>query len=203
MFVLLTGQFRSYLQPLFILIIVPFGLVGAIWGHLLMGLPLTLFSIFGLVALAGVIVNDSIVLIDFINANVAEGMAVRVALREAGKQRFRPVLLTSLTTVAALVPLMAEKSLQVQVLIPMATSLAFGLSFGTLLVLFLVPCLYAIYADVLDALGKPITEEDHADDERPLPPTGLHDDRQPIAAPGPAREPVHASPDDPQRSRGT
>ncbi|RUL87793.1 efflux RND transporter permease subunit [Tautonia sociabilis] len=216
MFVLLTAQFRSYLQPLFILIIVPFGLVGAIWGHLLMGLPLTLFSVFGLVALAGVIVNDSIVLIDFINSNVAEGKAVRLALREAGKQRFRPVLLTSLTTVAALIPLLLEKSLQVQVLIPMATSLAFGLSFGTLLVLFLVPCLYAIYADVLDAFGRPVTADHHIEDEIPLSEpyerdrhSGLDADtgRDRAGAPGhhapaPTREPVHAAPDHPVRSGG-
>jgi multidrug efflux pump subunit AcrB len=223
MFVLLTAQFRSYLQPLFILIIVPFGLVGAIWGHLVMGLPMTLFSFFGLVALSGVIVNDSIVLIDFINSFVAEGHTVRSALREAGKRRFRPVLLTSLTTVAALVPLLAEKSLQVQVLIPMATSLAFGLGFGTVVVLFLVPCLYAIYADALDAFGRPVTDDHHLEDELPLsasPVAGRFDpdaemesnldsdsdsDSDSLAGPrgpSPAREPVHASPDDPVRSPG-
>ena len=208
MFVLLTAQFRSYLQPLFILIIVPFGLVGAIWGHLVMDLPLTLFSFFGLVALSGVIVNDSIVLIDFINSFVAEGHPVRSALREAGKRRFRPVLLTSLTTVAALLPLLAEKSLQVQVLIPMATSLAFGLGFGTIVVLFLVPSLYAIYADVLDAFGHPITDDHHLEDEIPLSAdlgdehAGSDSDSDSGATGGsaPAREPVHAAPDDPARS---
>ena len=189
MFVLLTGQFGSYLQPLFILIIVPFGFVGAVWGHLVMGLPLTLFSFFGLIALAGVIVNDSIVLIDFINGNIGRGMPVRQALREAGRQRFRPVLLTSLTTVAALIPLLLEKSLQVQVLIPMATSLAFGLSFGTMLVLFLVPCLYAIYADILDAFGRPVTEDHHLEDAIPLAPAP-HVSEGAGAVP----EPVHADP---------
>jgi len=166
MFVLLTGLFRSYLQPLFVLAIVPFGLVGAVWGHLLMGLPLTIFSFFGLVALAGVLVNDSIVLIDFINARLGEGLPVRAALREAGKQRFRPVLLTSLTTIAALAPLMMEKSLQVKVLIPMAVSLAFGLSVATVWVLLLVPTLYAIYADVLDWLGQPVTDVEDEDVSR-------------------------------------
>ncbi len=112
-----------------------------------MGLPLTLFSMFGLVALAGVVVNDSIVLIDFINARLHEGRPVLEALREAGRQRFRPVLLTSLTTIAALLPLLTETSLQVQVLIPMATSLAFGLMAATIWVLFLVPTIYVIYAD--------------------------------------------------------
>ena len=147
MYVLLTAQFRSYLQPLFVLVIIPFGVVGAILGHLLMGLPLTLFSLFGLVALAGVVVNDSIVLIDFINARIAEGRPIHEALREAGRQRFRPVLLTSLTTIAALLPLLAETSLQVQVLIPMATSLAFGLFTATVWVLLLVPTIYVIYAN--------------------------------------------------------
>ncbi|MEW4570025.1 efflux RND transporter permease subunit [Tautonia sp. JC769] len=204
MFVLLTSQFRSYLQPLFILMIVPFGLVGAIWGHLLMDLPLTLFSFFGLVALSGVIINDSIVLIDFINSNVAAGQPVRVALREAGKARFRPVLLTSLTTVVALLPLLTEKSLQVQVLIPMATSLAFGLTFGTMVVLMLVPCLYAVYADVLDWLGHSISEDHHLEDEVPLSVDLDEAGQAPSQRSGaaPAREPVHASPDDPTRTPG-
>ncbi len=146
MFVLLTIQFRSYLQPAFILTIVPFGLIGAILGHLLLGLPLTLFSLFGLVALSGVLVNDSIVLIDFINRKVNESAPVIPALIEAGQTRFRPVLLTSMTTIVGVAPLLFEKSLQVQILIPMATSLAFGLLLATLLVLVLVPSLYAIYA---------------------------------------------------------
>lgn len=147
MFALLTFEFKSYLQPLIILMIIPFGVIGAILGHLCLDLPLTLFSFFGLVALTGVVVNDSIVLIDFINARVQAGVPAEVAVVEAGRRRFRPVLLTSATTVAGLVPILLERSLQAQILIPMATSLAFGLLLATILVLILVPTLYRIYRD--------------------------------------------------------
>ena len=145
MFALLTFQFKSYLQPILILLIIPFGIIGAIIGHAVLQLPLTLFSFFGLVALTGVVVNDSIVLIDFINARVRSGMPTDQAVVEAGQRRFRPVLLTSATTVAGLVPILMERSLQAQILIPMATSLAFGLLLATILVLILVPTMYRIY----------------------------------------------------------
>lgn len=145
MFSLLTFQFKSYLQPVIILCIIPFGIIGAIIGHAVLQLPLTLFSFFGLVALTGVVVNDSIVLIDFINARVRSGMPTDQAVVEAGQRRFRPVLLTSATTVAGLVPILLERSLQAQILIPMATSLAFGLLLATILVLILVPTMYRIY----------------------------------------------------------
>ena len=138
MFVLLTVEFRSYVQPAIILLTIPFGLVGAVLGHLVLGLSLTLFSMFGLVALAGVIANDSIVLIDFINRCRREGMPLRDALMVAGSHRFRPVMLTSITTVAGLLPILLEGSLQAQVLIPMAASLAFGLVAATAWVLVLV-----------------------------------------------------------------
>ena len=145
MFVLLTLQFTSYFQPLLIMAVIPFGIVGAIIGHLVMGLPLTLFSFFGLVALTGVVVNDSIVLIDFINHRVQDGMPVKDALIDAGQRRFRPVLLTSVTTIAGLLPILLETSFQAQILIPMATSLCFGLMLATVLVLLLVPTFYLIY----------------------------------------------------------
>ena len=145
MFVLLTMEFKSYFQPLLIIAIIPFGCAGAIFGHALMGMPLTIFSMFGLVALAGVVVNDSIVLIDFINLRVREGSPLRQALREAGCLRFRPVLLTSVTTIGGLLPLLFEKSFQAQFLIPMATALAFGLATTTLLVLVLVPVMYSFF----------------------------------------------------------
>ena len=145
MYVLLVLQFRSYIQPLLILIIVPFGMIGAVWGHALLGLPLTLFSMFGLVALSGVVINDSIVLIDFINARIRDGVPANQALMEAGDRRFRPIMLTSMTTIAGLIPLMLERSFQAQLLIPMATSLAFGLMLATFLVLFLVPVFYSLY----------------------------------------------------------
>ncbi|MEO1616451.1 MAG: efflux RND transporter permease subunit [Planctomycetota bacterium] len=145
MYVLLVLQFRSYIQPILILLIVPFGMIGAVWGHAVLGLPLTLFSMFGLVALSGVVINDSIVLIDFINARVRGGQPVLDALAESGQRRFRPILLTSMTTIAGLIPLMLERSFQAQLLIPMAASLAFGLMLATALVLYLVPVFYSLY----------------------------------------------------------
>jgi multidrug efflux pump subunit AcrB len=145
MFVLLTMEFKSYFQPFLILAAIPFGAAGAVFGHALMGMPLTLFSMFGLVALAGVVVNDSICLIDFINVRVREGHPLRFALREAGCLRFRPVMLTSITTIGGILPLLLETSFQAQFLIPMATSLAFGLAMTTLLVLVLVPVMYSFF----------------------------------------------------------
>jgi len=158
MFVLLVLQFRSYAQPLLILAIVPFGMIGAVWGHALLGLPLTLFSMFGLVALAGVVVNDSIVLIDFINSRVRAGVKPVDALLESGQRRFRPIMLTSMTTIAGLMPLLTETSFQAQLLIPMATSLAFGLMVATILVLLLVPVLYMLYLLALQSLGISFVE---------------------------------------------
>lgn len=159
MFVLLVVQFRSYVQPLLILLIVPFGMIGAVWGHAILGLPLTLFSMFGLVALAGVVVNDSIVLIDFINSRVREGMPIRQALLESGQRRFRPILLTSMTTIAGLAPLMTEKSFQAQLLIPMAASLAFGLALATILVLILVPVFYLLYLNLIESIGFSVQDD--------------------------------------------
>jgi HAE1 family hydrophobic/amphiphilic exporter-1 len=145
MFVLLTMEFKSYFQPFIILGAIPFGCAGAVFGHALMGMPLTLFSMFGLVALAGVVVNDSICLVDFINHRVREGHPLRLALRESGCLRFRPVMLTSITTIGGLMPLLLEKSFQAQFLVPMATSMVFGLVMTTLLVLILVPVLYSFF----------------------------------------------------------
>ena len=155
MFVLLTMQFKSYMQPFLVMAIIPFGLVGAVLGHLVMSLPLTLMSFFGLVALTGVLVNDSIVLIDFINRRVRSGVPVNEALIESGKRRFRPVLLTSITTIAGLSPIMFEQSFQAQILVPMAVSLSFGLMTATLLVVILVPSFYRIYLDVISLDSSP------------------------------------------------
>lgn len=158
MYVLLVLQFQSYFQPILILFIVPFGMMGAVWGHALLGLPLTLFSMFGLVALSGVVINDSIVLIDFINVRVREGQKPMDALAEAGQRRFRPIMLTSMTTIAGLIPLMLERSFQAQLLIPMAASLAFGLLLATGLVLFLVPVFYSLYLLCIDIAGVAVIE---------------------------------------------
>lgn len=159
MYTLLTLVFRSYVQPLIILCTIPFGLTGAILGHWAMGLPLTMFSLFGLVALTGVVVNDSIVLIDFINQRLASGEDLHSAILASGSRRFRPVVLTSLTTIAGLTPILLEKSFQAQVLIPMANSLCFGLALATILVLVLVPAFYWLYGRYI--LGYPAHGDDH------------------------------------------
>ena len=169
MYVLLTLAFRSYLQPLIILSIIPFGAIGAIFGHAVLGLDLTLFSFFGLIALTGVIVNDSIVLVDFINRHAREYASLDEALVAAGMRRFRPIMLTSFTTVAGLFPMLMERSYQAQVLIPMAASLVFGLMTGTLLILILVPVFYRIYVATYElATGLPFRiEEGLAADNAP------------------------------------
>ncbi|QDV17036.1 Multidrug resistance protein MdtB [Gimesia panareensis] len=151
MFALLTIEFRSYIQPLIILGIIPFGIIGAVFGHAILGMELTLFSLFGLVALTGVVVNDSIVLIDFINHRVADGLPLKEALIDAGRRRFRPVLLTSMTTIVGLAPILKETSFQAQIIIPMAASLIFGLMLATVLVLFLIPTYYYLYARFMGA----------------------------------------------------
>lgn len=145
MFVLLSIEFKSAVQPALVMLIIPFGALGAIVGHIIMGLPLTLFSFYGIIALTGIVVNDSIVLIDFINARVREGVPINQALRESGVRRFRPVLLTTITTIGGLFPILMESSIQAQILIPMATSIAFGELFATIVVLYLVPVTYSLY----------------------------------------------------------
>jgi len=147
-FLLLASQFRSYIQPIIIMTAIPFGLIGAIVGHYITDLELTMFSIFGIVALSGIVVNDSLILIDFINTKVRAGMQVFDAVLEAGNNRFRPVLLTSVTTVAGLFPLLLETSFQAQFLIPMAVSISFGLMAATVLTLVFVPALYVVLTDV-------------------------------------------------------
>jgi multidrug efflux pump subunit AcrB len=144
---LLAIPFRSYLQPLIVMSAIPFGLIGAVWGHLAMGLNLTILSMFGIVALTGVVVNDSLVMVDFINRAFKKTHILGEAIRRAGTSRFRPILLTSMTTFAGLTPLLLEKSLQAQFLIPMAVSLAFGVLFATFITLILVPSLYSILED--------------------------------------------------------
>ncbi|MEM7195021.1 MAG: efflux RND transporter permease subunit [Pseudomonadota bacterium] len=144
-YLILTWVFGSYGWPFLVMIIIPFGIVGAVWGHVVMGQDVTLLSLFGFFGLAGIVVNDSIILVMFYKQLREGGMAVRQAIEEAVCQRLRAVILTSLTTVAGLTPLLFETSLQAQFLIPMAISLAFGLSFATLLILFLLPSLLLIY----------------------------------------------------------
>jgi multidrug efflux pump subunit AcrB len=147
-FILLAIPFRSYLQPLIVMSVIPFGIVGAVWGHILLGMDLTMMSLIGLLALSGVVVNDSLVVVDFINRARRKGANLHRAVREAGIQRFRPILLTSATTFAGLSPMLLEKSLQARFLIPMAVSLGFGIVFSTVITLVLVPCLYLVLEDV-------------------------------------------------------
>lgn len=147
-YALLAIPLASYLQPFIIMAAIPFGFVGAVYGHVVMGLDLTILSMFGLVALAGVAVNDSLVMVDFINRFRALGHSVIEGVRQAGVARFRAILLTSLTTFAGLFPLIMEKSLQAKFLIPMAVSLAFGVIFSTFVSLVLVPVLTVVMHDL-------------------------------------------------------
>lgn len=146
-YVLLAIPFRSYVQPILIMAVIPFGLIGAVIGHLLLGLNFTILSMFGLVALAGVVINDGLVLIDFVNRRRQGGVPLERAVCEGGSARFRPIVLTSLTTFAGLAPLLLEQSLQAQFLIPMAASLAFGVIFATAITLYLLPAGYMILED--------------------------------------------------------
>jgi multidrug efflux pump subunit AcrB len=153
-YALLAVPFRSYTQPLIVMSVIPFGIVGAIAGHWLTGQDFSVLSLLGLVALSGVVVNDSLVLVDYINQQVREGQPLLKAVRESGARRFRPVLLTSLTTFVGLIPILLETNLQAQFLIPMATSLAFGILYATLITLFLVPSVYLILEDIKDLFRK-------------------------------------------------
>ncbi|TNF71099.1 MAG: efflux RND transporter permease subunit [Acidobacteria bacterium] len=150
-YALLAIPFKSYFQPLIVMSAIPFGLIGAVWGHVVLGMDLAILSMFGIVALTGVVVNDSLVMVDFINRSFRQGVPLTEAIRTAGSSRFRPILLTSLTTFAGLTPLLLERSMQARFLIPMAVSLAFGVLFATFITLILVPSLYAIQEDIRGA----------------------------------------------------
>ena len=153
-YTLLAIPFRSYAQPLVVMMAIPFGMVGAVWGHVLMGLDLALLSMFGVVALSGVVVNDSLVLLNSYNRLVRGGMTDRrTALIQAGQRRFRPILLTSLTTFFGLLPMILEKSMQAQFLIPMAVSLGFGILFATSIILIGVPVIMFLLGNVLEFYG--------------------------------------------------
>lgn len=153
-YALIAIPLRSYVQPLVIMSVIPFGLVGAVVGHWIMGMSISMFSLFGLIALAGVVVNDSIIMVDFINSARRQGMTLKDAVVQSGTQRFRAIVLTSLTTAAGLMPIMLEKSVQAQFVIPMAVSLAFGILFATVITLFLVPSLYMLQIDFGKLLGS-------------------------------------------------
>ena len=161
-YILIAIPLKSYLQPLIIMSVIPFGLIGAVIGHIVLNEAISMFSLFGLVALAGVVVNDSIIMVDFINKARQEGMDIIQAVVNSGTQRFRAIILTSLTTAIGLMPIMTETSTQAQFVIPMAISIAFGIVFATVITLFLVPCLYVLQDDFIlklkSFLGKDTSE---------------------------------------------
>jgi multidrug efflux pump subunit AcrB len=153
-YVLLAIPFRSFSQPFIVMAAIPFGIVGALVGHLIMGLNLSLLSLFGIVGLSGVVVNDSLILIHRANSLVANGISPSQAVREAGAHRFRAIILTSVTTFAGLTPIIFERSLQAQFLIPMAVSLGFGVLFATGITLLMIPSLYLILEDLHQLIDR-------------------------------------------------
>jgi multidrug efflux pump subunit AcrB len=160
-YIILAWVFGHYGWPIIIMLAIPFGLVGAITGHWVMGIDLTILSMFGLFGLSGIVVNDSIVLVEFYRHQREKGLAVREALVNAACLRLRAILLTSLTTIGGLSTLMAETSLQAQFLIPMATSITFGLAFTTVLALLWLPAMLSLYESghvrLMRLLGRPAT----------------------------------------------
>jgi multidrug efflux pump subunit AcrB len=150
---LLAVAFRSYVQPLIVLGVIPFGVIGAVIGHLLLGYDLSLMSLMGIIALAGVVVNDSLIMVDYANRQREDGLSAFEAIKRAGIRRFRPIMLTTLTTFGGLAPIILETSNQANHLIPLAISLGFGIVFATSILLLLVPSLYMIFEDVQGALG--------------------------------------------------
>ena len=154
-FSLLAIPLRSYSQPLMIMTVIPFGIIGATFGHLILGMDLNALSVFGIIAAAGVVVNDSLVMVDYVNNARKSGIPLHEAVKHAGCKRFRAILLTSLTTFIGLVPIVFfETSMQAQLVIPMAVSLSFGVLFATVVTLVLIPCLYVIIEDIKHVIGN-------------------------------------------------
>jgi multidrug efflux pump subunit AcrB len=151
---LLAVQFRSYVQSLVVMSVVPFGIVGAVFGHVVMGYDLGLMSFCGIVALSGIVVDNSVILIDAINRERRDGIPVWQTVRDTTARRFRPIVLTSLTTSLGVLPLILERSLQARFMIPMAISLGFGVAFATMITLLLVPSLYMMVEDVRNLVLK-------------------------------------------------
>ena len=154
-YALIASVLKSYFQPLVIMAIIPFGLVGAIFGHMLLGFDLSFLSLFGVVALSGVIINDSIVLIDYFNKRQREGGDKTDNIIDAVQRRFRPIMITTLTTFIGLLPMISETSIQAQFLIPMALSIAFGLAFASIAILLLVPACLALGGRASPTAGSP------------------------------------------------
>jgi multidrug efflux pump subunit AcrB len=147
-YALLAIPTRSYLQPLIIMGVIPFGCIGAIVGHWITGYSMSMMSVMGIIALSGVVVNDSLILVDFANKRAGAAKDRVLAITQAGSRRFRAILLTSMTTFLGLAPMLLEQSAQAKFIVPMAISLAFGIVFATIITLLLVPCLYLILGDL-------------------------------------------------------
>ncbi|MEC8326602.1 MAG: efflux RND transporter permease subunit [Pseudomonadota bacterium] len=166
---LLAIPLRSYSQPLLIMSVIPFGIIGAMFGHMVLGMTMSALSMFGIIAAAGVVVNDSLVMVDFVNNARKRGVAIKDAVVDAGCKRFRAILLTSATTFIGLIPILSETSLQAQLVVPMAVSLAFGVLFATVITLVLIPCQYVALEDIKglfrrDKEKKEISQSDIDDD---------------------------------------
>jgi len=164
MYVMMAIPLRSYIQPAIVMSVIPFGIVGAVIGHIFMQTHLSIMSMCGIVALAGVVVNDSLVMVDYVNRYRGQGDSVIAAATRAGARRFRAILLTSLTTFAGLLPMLFETDIQAKFLIPMAISLAFGILFATAITLILVPSVYLILNDLMNRIRdywhwKPLRNE--------------------------------------------
>lgn len=157
---LLAIAFRGYVQPLIVLVAIPFGIVGAVLGHIWLGYDISLVSLMGVIALSGVVINDSLIMIDYANRRRKEDASPFEAITQAGVRRFRPILLTTLTTFGGLMPLIFEKSLQAQYIIPMAISLGFGILFSTAIILVLIPCLYLILEDFVAVYSATTVQAD-------------------------------------------
>jgi len=168
-YALLAIAFTSYTQPLIVMTAIPFGIVGAVIGHILLGYDLSLVSLMGVIALSGVVVNDSLIMIDYANKRRKEGKSIYESIHEAGLRRFRPIILTTMTTFGGLAPIILENSSQAFYLIPMAISLGFGIVFATAIILVIVPCLYLSLEDIklLIHKGKTVKRVDVSEDKEP------------------------------------
>jgi multidrug efflux pump subunit AcrB len=153
-FELLSIPLRADSQQLIIMSVIPFGVIGAMFGHMVLGMTMSGLSIFGIIAVAGVVVNDSLVMVDFVNKARADGVAIKDAVMQAGARRFRAILLTSITTFIGVLPIIMETSLQAKIVIPMAVSLAFGVLFATVITLILIPCQYVALEDLKRVIRK-------------------------------------------------
>ena len=160
-FALMAIPFRSYIQPLIIMFCIPFGVIGVVAGHIIMGYSLSVMSLFGLVALCGVVVNSSLVLIVFANEQFRQGIEPPIAIHSAAIQRFRPIVLTTVTTCGGLTPIITESSMQAKFLIPMAISLGYGILFSTFVTLMMVPCLYLIIEDIKRVFSRTLRSQNN------------------------------------------